>query len=502
MLGTVRAAPRDTALACDLAERALRAQREAEALPIVDAAARAIGNHSRLWQWSGLLHRGLDDRGTALAAFERAARLAPQDKSIAHGRARTAFEAGLPALSLYRAAQRLAPGDADMALGAFAARAAEGDEAGAIAELDAVLSGNPLWIAGHEDLAQLRWTMGDRGGFIASYVRALGGNPRDHALWRSLIIRLIHANLYEQALTTIHRARGLIGDQTFLDANEAVIHSETGAPAAADILFDKLADVADVTIAIRRVRHNLRTGRIAAAKAEVEAWLATPHAMPMWPYAGTVWRLTDDPRWQWLESQQGLVSVLDIADTLPPLPRLRDVLHGLHRARGEKFDQSVRGGTQTDGILLARLEPEIRALRQALVAAVAGHVAGLPAIDPTHPALAPRRDLAPRFAGSWSVRLTGQGHHASHAHPLGWISSALYIAVPEADPRDPQAGWLAFGQPPAELGIDLAPTRLVEPKPGRLVLFPSIMWHGTRPFAEGERLTVAFDVQLPPGLAS
>jgi len=35
---------------------------------------------------------------------------------------------------------------------------------------------------------------------------------------------------------------------------------------------------------------------------------------------------------------------------------------------------------------------------------------------------------------------------------------------------------------------------LIEPKPGRLALFPSWMWHGTRPFAEGERITVAFDV--------
>jgi len=35
---------------------------------------------------------------------------------------------------------------------------------------------------------------------------------------------------------------------------------------------------------------------------------------------------------------------------------------------------------------------------------------------------------------------------------------------------------------------------VVEPKPCRLALFPSWMWHGTRPFGEGERMTVAFDV--------
>ncbi|HYD23379.1 MAG TPA: putative 2OG-Fe(II) oxygenase [Croceibacterium sp.] len=39
--------------------------------------------------------------------------------------------------------------------------------------------------------------------------------------------------------------------------------------------------------------------------------------------------------------------------------------------------------------------------------------------------------------------------------------------------------------------------RTIEPRPGRLVLFPSAMWHGTRPFPAGERLTVAFDVARP-----
>jgi tetratricopeptide (TPR) repeat protein len=498
LIEQARIHPRDPGILCDLAEAAIAAQREQEAVPILDTAARAIGRHPRLWQWGALLHRALDDRAAALAALDRAARLAPLDKSIAHGRARITLEAGLPALPLYRAAGRLAPGDLAVALGAVAARAAGGDGAGAIAELESLLVATPGWIAGHEDLAQLRWTMGDQRGFFASYVRALGAMPRDPALWRSLIILLIHAGLHDQALETVHRARGLIGDQMFLDANEAAIHSETGAVAAADAIFARFAVAPDITFAIRRVRHMLRTGRIKAALADIDTWIVTPDAASMWPYAATAWRLTGDPRWQWLETQDGLISVVDIADRLPPLDRLREVLLGLHLARGEQFNQSVRGGTQTDGMLFARLEPEIRLLRQTVGEAVAAHIAGLPAIDPRHPTLAFGRDHAPRFAGSWSVRLGGSGHHASHAHPAGWISSALYIALPAKDMRNPQAGWLEFGRPPAELAIDLPAFRQVEPKPGRLVLFPSTMWHGTRPFSEGERLTVAFDVQHPP----
>ena len=100
-----------------------------------------------------------------------------------------------------------------------------------------------------------------------------------------------------------------------------------------------------------------------------------------------------------------------------------------------------------------------------------------------------------RFSGSWSVRLTDAGFHANHFHPEGWLSSAFYLALPES--ANGQEGWLALGEPQADLGLDLPPIRLVEPKPGRLVLFPSTMWHGTVPFPAGERLSIAFDVAAP-----
>ena len=108
-------------------------------------------------------------------------------------------------------------------------------------------------------------------------------------------------------------------------------------------------------------------------------------------------------------------------------------LRGLHLDLHQPLEQSVRGGTQTDGPLFARIEPEIRALRAAIVAAVERHIAQLPPPRgrPPEP-LRPKR--APvRFAGSWSVRLAGAGFHANHIHPAGWISSAFYVALPAMD---------------------------------------------------------------------
>ena len=95
------------------------------------------------------------------------------------------------------------------------------------------------------------------------------------------------------------------------------------------------------------------------------------------------------------------------------------------------------------------------------------------------------------------MRLKEGGFHVSHVHPQGWISSALYIALPPVVGEGSKEGWLQLGEPRPELGVGLEPSAYVRPEPGRLALFPSWMWHGTIPFPAGERLTVAFDVAVP-----
>ena len=209
--------------------------------------------------------------------------------------------------------------------------------------------------------------------------------------------------------------------------------------------------------------------------------------------------MTDDPRWEWLEGDPRLVGVYDIADRLPPLDELADTLRQLHTMPGEPLDQSVRGGTQTDGNLFQRIDPVIVALREAISATVAEHVAQLPPPDPRHPLLAPPRGRPIRFAGAWSVRLSGGGYHANHVHPMGWISSALYIVLPP-DLGEGEAGFLTLGEPQAQLKLDLPPPGWSSPSRAVSPCSPSWMWHGTRPFGAGERLTVAFDVAVPPSL--
>lgn len=476
--------------------RAVREGGEDAALPLLRAAVERHPTDARLLQILGLAHRRREDLAPAVAAFERAAALAPADPLIAHSLARSRLEAGLPSIDAFERALALAPGDEGILLGLVAALFAEGRIGDAVADLEARLARNPAWITGHASLSRMRWLKGERETFTANYEAAVAAAPRDVMIWREWADTLMHADRHDDVLALISRGRAAAGPHPIFDALETIATAEKGEIETADRLFAALGPIEHVTMAVRFLRHLLRARRPAEAASFGARWLTGDQADLVWPYMAAAWRLTDDPRRQWLEGEERLVGVYDLGDAIPSLDALAERLRGLHMAVGQPLEQSVRGGTQTDGPLFSRIEPEIRALRAAIVAAVERHIAQLPAPRRGHPALIAKR--APvRFSGSWSVRLAGAGFHSNHVHPAGWISSAFYVALPESMGKG-EEGWLTLGEPQAELRLDLAPFRTIEPRPGRLVLFPSTMWHGTIPFTGGERLTVAFDVARPP----
>ena len=481
-----------------LARTALAEGREEGALPLLRAAAER-SRSALLWQWTGLLERSLDEHELALASFDRAARYDGRDRSIAHGRARVALEAGVPSEALFETALRLSPTDGDVLLGYAAALFADGRPDSAESILEQALARSPLWIDGHMKLAQLRSRLGKRAEATASVEQAIRLHPAQEPLWIALFRLHLQAEKFELLDQAVGRARQHLPRSESLASFETIAASELGDTARADRMFGNLETNIRSSIEIYRIRHLLRTGRTAEACDAVEAALKTQQAADVWPYAAVAWRLAGDRRWEWLQADlETTVSVVDLTADLPDMPLLDQALRRLHVAKGEYLDQSVRGGSQTDGPLFSKIDPSIRKLRAAIVSAVERHVRNLPPRDSAHPLLAAARDRRVRFSGSWSVLLRGSGYHANHVHPQGWISSALYIRLPQRSPEEPaNASWLTLGEPQKELGVDLPPFREIEPKPGRLVLFPSYMWHGTRPFASGERLTVAFDVRHP-----
>ncbi len=171
---------------------------------------------------------------------------------------------------------------------------------------------------------------------------------------------------------------------------------------------------------------------------------------------------------------------------------LTAVLTERHVFAMHPLSQSLRHGSQTARSLLQDPNPVIQAALRAFAAPIARYQQSI-GNDVAHPLTARNRDPAV-LRGCWSAQLRRAGFHVNHIHPRGWISSAYYASVPEeADEATLKRGWLKFGETPMRLPDD-APEHFVQPKAGRLALFPSYMWHGTNPIhSDTPRTTIAFD---------
>lgn len=327
-----------------------------------------------------------------------------------------------------------------------------------------------------------------RDDWLGALDRAIAGAPRDARLHAIKLWALHRAGLGEACRAVLAEATASCGDAPELLGRAALIATEHGTREEADAAFARLDPLADAETTVSWLRHLLRRGepeRIAASPPR----LAGAARDAAWPYLSLAWRLTGDPRAEWLDDPR-LVRAIDLPFTPAEIAALVGALRALHVTHSRPLDQSVRGGTQTEGPLLSRIDPVIAILRDRLRTAVAGYVAALPSPDPRHPLLG-RIPREPRFQGAWSVRLTGGGYHEPHVHGEGWLSSAFYVALPGVGA---EAGALTLGAPQTTLATSLPPRATLDPTVGRLVLFPSTLWHGTLPFPAGERLTVAFDI--------
>ncbi|MDE2301590.1 MAG: hypothetical protein KGK11_03420 [Sphingomonadales bacterium] len=436
--------------------------------------------------------RAAQDMPGALAAITRAAALDPGDGLIALLRAQTAYELGYPAAGLYAEAQRLAPGNPDVLRNRALALASEGEEQAAQALLAAALAERPEWLDGQRVLAALRFTSGEREHFDAGFAAAVRARPRHQGLWLGWFGAIAQQREWPRAEAILDAAAAQLGETRSFAIARAFVASESGRLDEALARLAALDGARDGFLDLCRIRTLLRAGRPDDASVLALPLTQTPLAGQVWPYLSTCWRLCGDARADWLDGDPLRHADLDLGFSEAELAELAGLLRGLHTARAPYPEQTARGGTQTDRSVLLRHEPALQAARRRLLDGVRSFVAGLAPADPRHPTLSRRRDDL-QISGSWSVRLGAGGYNVAHSHPLGWLSAVFYVALP-ADPGPMPAGALQLGAPPAELGLDLGPCVTIAPRAGRLVVFPSILWHATVPIAAGERLNIAFDV--------
>nr|WP_237489110.1 tetratricopeptide repeat protein [Tsuneonella aeria] len=450
------------------------------------ARARAVGDLDQAAQW-----------------YDRALASAPAHARARHGRARVALERSEPdAAARFDRAIESAPGDADAWLGKAQALDAAGRFAEAAALVDALLRQAPHWADALRLRASIALAVGDAD-VTGAYRWAELSAPGEPAIALAHCHALAGLDRQGEAADIAAAARRRFPAMAVFAVLEARFAHEAGDTARAGAIWDSLSPV-DHDSLLLHARHLIRTGDYArAAQAVDQALAGQPWSVSAWALRGLLWRLAGDPRAEWLHAQPGLVATVPLPGGGDLLGELAPALDALHDQAAFPLNQSLRGGTQTRGSLLGRHEPLFARLRQAIVEALEQYRAALPAEDLEHPLLR-HRSRAWQLAGSWSVRLRGGSgdRHISHIHPEGIVSSALYVDLPTEIGDQAQDGWLEIGRPPGDLGIDLPPIAAIRPQVGMLALFPSTLFHGTRPFGRGTRMTVAFDVAPATGGAA
>lgn len=490
------------AVAADYAEAALnravvlsKMGRDEEARDWLHARESTLRAEPRYWSARAAAERSAGDRTAAASSYDACLRLDPSHARAAHGRARVALERGEPDMvERYRAALATTPGDPQVWLGYAEALdyAGRASEARSVAER--LVAQAPGWTDALELLARLRWAAGEGLGFCDHYPGAVARAEGDPAPWRSWCRMLAGVDEYAEAAKVAARAHGAFPRDPLFALMEAVHAGEAGDDARAEAIFATHASGGRDWL-VNEARHRLRRREFDRAESLLADALATDGSdVAAWALRDLGWRATGDSRTEWLHGNPAFSRLLDLDLTSGELAKVVGLLDRLHDDAPVPVGQSVRSGTQTRGALFDRTDTELAPLRRAIGEALERYRAVLPHADPAHPLLA-RRDQPWTIVGSWSIRLFGGGRHAHHIHPQGLVSSATYLVVPPADlPGD---GALELGRPPSDLRLDLPPVSVLRPLVGRLALFPSTLYHGTRPFANGKRMTVAFDVQAP-----
>ncbi len=448
---------------------------------------------ARYWSVRANAERSAGLVAEAGRSYERCLALEPNHPRALHGRARIAIERGEDdAIARFERALAANPRDPDLWLGKAQAMEVAGDTAGARDLIEQILAQAPGWLDGLRMLAQLNLAEG-RSDFADHYGTAAARMPADPA------IAIAHANLlavhdrFVDAARVAIEARRRFPDDLSLALLEASYAASGGDDVRAEALFATLHD-ASPDRWLQEARHALRRREVSRTHDLLDrVERETPWSVAAWALRGLAWRLSGDERADWLYRPDTAIRAMELEGPHDLVPRAVEALRRLHARSALPLGQSLRGGTQTRGRLFDRTEPIFAELRTAIEQTVENYRLDLPPADSTHPLLR-HRDNGFALAGSWSVRLTGGGDfHIAHIHPEGVISSALYLVVPDDAAGPDKRGWLELGRPPPDLRLDIGPVETIQPRPGRLALFPSYLFHGTTPFGREERLTVAFD---------
>jgi tetratricopeptide (TPR) repeat protein len=446
----------------------------------------------------------LGRQADAVSGYRALAQAAPNNIEVAHALAIALNAANQQDEAARVAEQVLSRGSKSVALYNTYARSliAQGDFERAESVLRDCVELEPRLTEAQNNLAQLIWMRtGDLAQATAPLDRALQAFGNEDALWAAKAAILQGGGDAQAAYACLAARVSRAQSPPMLLVRAGLAALEFDSASALNLAERALRALPDNAAArTLLVAAQLGVGDALGALPHCEILLANaPDDQYLISLQTIAWRLLGDPRYEIYCDYKNLIFPVQL-EAPPPwtdlagfIADLRVSLNRLHDPNGHPLlFQSLRHGTETTQDLSRNTDSAIQALFKSFAAPIREYLGSVgQGSDP----LRRRNQGHWRFNGSWSVRLRSSGHHRSHVHPRGWISSACYVELPDCmSNARTEEGILTFGQPSMRTTPALPTEYSVRPSVGMLVLFPSYFWHGTVPFSsEQPRLTVAFD---------
>jgi len=459
--------------------------------------------NTEAWLLLSQVQRARERHDDSLVASAEALKISPRLRAIRfnYAIALDRVGRGKEALDIYNALAVEDLDTAELALNLARALYVQEKKQEAEAVLERAVQQWPSAATLHVALARARSLRGERETAAVFMETQLTRRPEDMSLRLACIDALHRSGQHARALPIVEAGLAATPEHQALLTVYGVVLDELNRPDEGLAVLRRVSALANNAPSAQR---NMLSTLIRAGKAQeaLEIVRALRRNEPDEQYLlaceALAMRVLGDPAYGVLYDYDRYVRRYDI-----PAPRnyftvenfnatFASVLRRQHHIAAHPFDQTIINGSQTPRTLLASEEQTVAAFKGSADVAVREYISRLPA-DENDPVSRRKRDRY-RFAGMWSTRLHDGGEAPNRVHDRGWLTGIYCVAYAPAErPKHPHAGWLKFGEPNRPIDR-CVPERVIEPKVGTLVLFPSYMWHGFIPFEGSEHLSVAFDI--------
>ncbi|AUW58905.1 hypothetical protein C1T17_13200 [Sphingobium sp. SCG-1] len=487
----------------DEAVRLAQGPDPAAARPLIDALLAKRADDPDALTLLGLVAQRTGDDAAALDAFARARKGDPDNPARLGNHAIALKRAGLfdDAIAALQRSLVLRPGSAvTLANLGSCLIAAERPEA-AERPLREAVAANPQHFEAWNNLGVVLARTGRQSDAIAAYRRALAIRP-DHVETALNLIDALAADGEAAAAETLatNMVRRMPGHARAANQLGGLLEAR-GAVSAAIDTYDAAfqSETPSHPVGVNLARALIGAGRYDEAIAITDRLIAALPSVTT-PLALKCAALDRSERTGELQTLMGLdrfVTIIDVT-TAPGFASMADFNKGLEnelrRHPSLTFEPEglvTRHGRQSDD-LAAAPTPAFSALTRIATEALREYVDAL-AQDP-HPFVQAKPDKWTLTL--WGTILTPGGAVEPHIHAPNWLSGVYYPAMPKTNGEE---GWFAIGALPVSLGAG-GTRHSYEPRAGRMILFPSYLWHTTLPFGgTQDRISFAFDL-VPAGI--